>query len=79
MHPKKRLPFGEGGIAEGVDFLDSRISHREASDGNLISVNHKVLPCPVMVPIISVRIANVEGKVKAAIAVSYTHLRAHET
>ena len=32
MNPKKWLTFGEGRMAEGVDFFDPRISHREAPD-----------------------------------------------
>ena len=60
MNTEKWLAFGESGMAESVDFLNAWISHCEATDGNLVAMNHEMAAGSAMAPVIGVRVAKVE-------------------
>ncbi len=59
----------ESGIAEGVDFLDEGVGHGEAADGDIRTVDHDEAAGSVVGFVKFIGIADVEGKVEAALGI----------
>ena len=55
--------------AKGVDFLDHFIGHREAADRNAVAVDHDRAAGSVERAVEGIRVADVEGQVKAAVGI----------
>ena len=57
------------GLDQEVDFLDSRVGHRIAADTDFIAVNHQVATGAMVVPVVAVGKAEIEGEVEIAFGV----------
>lgn len=63
------MPGIVAGFDQEVDFLDSRVGHRIAADAYFIAVNHQVATGAMVVPVVAVGEAEIEGEVVIAAGV----------
>ena len=75
-HAEGENVHGEGSLAaavrcraDGVDFLDHFISHREAADRYAVTVDHDRAAGAFERAVERIRVADVEGQVKAAVRI----------
>ena len=69
VHGKSSLAAAVRRSAKGVDFLDHFIGHREAADRNAVAVDHDRAACAIERAVEGIRVADVEGQVKAAVGI----------
>ena len=69
VHGKSSLAAAVSRRADGVDFLDHFISHREAADRYAVAVDHDRAAGAIERAVEGIRVADVEGQVKAAVGI----------
>ena len=66
---KESLAVSESCMAEGIDFLNLRVGHCKAADGDPVTVDHQMAPGTAVGPVVCIRIAEVEGEMKPAVGI----------
>ena len=69
VHSKSSLAAAVRRRANGVDFLDQFIGHREAAGRNAVAVDHDRAAGSVERAVEGIRVTDVEGQVKAAVGI----------